>query len=486
MSAKPVGGAFLPAARARTGGMMERCSDARGGLWGLPVLQVVGRSIASAVNGVQEILEVVVCRRVEACGRYKKMEGKQGSRSLAANMWQKMSNHVRDCLRNVTFLFVRLLCLNYFILSKTQTEYLGGNNVTIKLRLFLLSASRNIILNMDAYVEDKDVLFQEVFAHLSTVEQQPETTKLDDDLLKRLERSLDASTPQNLLWQLLRTGENLLQSLQQDPRPLTRVLEKTVLLIPFDELKSSISSEKLEEGLRSSSIPIQLLCLAYLTRASDTPSGASFVAASSSLVQRLVTVWLSVESTEVSERALECIVALLAVDSLSSSTVVFAENRVGEAQGQGLMWRRIFYDPQVYSLMFLWTSLTRSNHDLKTKKVQQQVTISQGRLFDFLARVAELDWGAITTSSLPDVEKDFLRSESTNQPYGGLLRYAASNMIDSKDYLMEVLRQDFFMKLLNVVQEGGSQNVSPRLLEAIQQEAGVEQTQETANGGMHL
>lgn len=341
---------------------------------------------------------------------------------------------------------------------------------------------------MDAYVEDQDSLFREVFIHLQNVEQQPETTKLDEDLLKRLERSLDTRTLPTLLWQLLRSGENLLQILQQDPSPLTRLLEKTVLLIPFDELRSFISSEKLEEGLKSPSIPIQLLCLAYLTKASDKPSGAAFVAASSSLVQRLMTVWLSVESTEVSERALQCLVALLAVDSPESLTMIVAENRVGEATGQGLMWRRVFHDPQVYSLMYLWTSLKRSNYDLQSKKGQQQVTISQARLFDFLARVAELDWAAITTSSLPEVETDFVGSDTSDKLYGGLLRYAASHMIDAKDYLMEVLRQDFFMKLLNVVQEGANQNVSPRLLEAIQQEAGVEQgqPQQSANGGMHL
>ena len=339
---------------------------------------------------------------------------------------------------------------------------------------------------MDAYVEDKDVLFRELFAHIRNVEEQLGAAKLDDDLLKRLERSLDASTPQRKLWYLLQVGENLLQILQEDPRPLTRVLERTVQLLPFDELKASISSEKLEEGLTSPSIPVQLLCLAYLTKASDTPSGAAFVAASSSLVQRLVTVWLSVESTEVSERALECIVALLAVDSPDSSTVLFADNRVGEAQGQGLMWRRLFYDPQVYSLIFLWTSLRRSNHDLKSKKGKQRVTIAQGRLLDFLARIAELDWGATTTSSLPDVEKEFVQSEASSHPYGGLLRYAASEMIDPKDYLMEVLKEDFFVKLLKVLEEGGNRDVSPRLLEAIQQEAGAEQTQQSQNGRMHL
>ena len=340
---------------------------------------------------------------------------------------------------------------------------------------------------MDAYVEDKDLLFRDVFEHLNQVKEHQDTTKLDEELLRRAERSLDASSPQQLLWRTLQTGEQLLQTIQQDPKPLTRLLERTVQLIPFDDLRSSISPEKLEEGLKSPSIPVQLLCLAYLTKAADRPSGAAFVASSSGLVQLLITVWLAIESTEVSERALECIVALLAVDSTESVTVVAASSRLGEAQGQGLMWRRIFHDPEVYALMFLWTSLRSSRHDLKTKKGQQAVTISQARLFDFLSRVAEVDWTAITTSSLPSVEAKFTRQnvESPSQPYGGLLRYAAADMIDSSDYLMEVLRQDFFMKLLKVVEETGGRQVPPRQIQAIQEQAGVDTSQADTNG-LHL
>jgi hypothetical protein len=340
---------------------------------------------------------------------------------------------------------------------------------------------------MDTYVEDKDVLFKDVFAHLSKVEEQPASLTLDGDLLRRTERSLDASTQRDLLWRLLKAGEQLLQTLQQDPKPLTRLLERTVRLIPFDELKSSITTDKLEEGLKSSSVPIQLLCLAYLTQAADRPSGASFVASSSSLVQLLISVWLAVDSTEVSERALECILALLAVDNPDSVIVVTTDNRIGGAQGQGLMWRRLFHDSEVYSLIFLWTSLRQSRYDLKTKKGQQAVTISQARLFDFLARVAQLDWAAITTSSIPNVEASFMpaTSNTINQPYGGLLQYAASYMIDPSDYVMVVLRRDFFMKLLNVVEEGDSRQIKPRLLHAIQQGAGVDTLQVETNG-LHL
>ncbi|RMD43126.1 hypothetical protein DV735_g2057, partial [Chaetothyriales sp. CBS 134920] len=343
---------------------------------------------------------------------------------------------------------------------------------------------------MDTYVEDQDVLFRDVFAHLSEVNQQPAAKQLDADLLKRAERSLDSHTPRPLLWRVLQTGEELLKALQQDPTPLTRLLERTVQLIPFDALKTAISTAKLEEGLQSPSLPVQLLCLAYLTKAADRPSGAAFVAASASLVQLLVTTWLSSESTEVSERALESIVALLAVDSPGTLTVVPSDPAPGAAHGQGLLWRRIFHDPEVYSLLFLWTSSVQSNHNLDTKQGRQAVTISQARLFDFVARVAQLDWAEITSTALPKVEAAFIKQNAGDaraQPYGGgLLKYVASDMISQSDILMQVLRQDFFMKLLTGLEEGGSKTrLPPRMLQAIQQEAGVD-TLPSETDGMHL
>lgn len=336
---------------------------------------------------------------------------------------------------------------------------------------------------MDAYVEDQDALFVELFSHLQIVETDGAT--LDEDILKRAERSLDASTPRSNLWQLLSTGEALLQNLQQDPRPLTRLLERDISLIPFDELKNSISAQKLEEGLESPSVPVQLLCIAYLRKAADTPSGASFVAASSDLVQTFLTLWLATENTEVAERALEAIEALLVVDSTESTTVITSGERLGEVQGQGLLWRRIFNDADVYAILFEWTSLATTRQDINTKKGLHLVTISQGRLFDFIARVASLGWATVTTSSLPSIESKYT-SGMGDDPYGGLLRYAASYMIDASDIIMEVLRQDFFVKVLGVVEDNNIQSVSPRLLEAIQQGAGVETTRGPEDVGLQL
>src|SRR5690242_685202 len=114
---------------------------------------------------------------------------------------------------------------------------------------------------MDILNENQDELFRDLFTHLSEVEQEPEFKTLDSELLHRVERSLNRSTSAEHLWQLLRIGERLLPILRQDPTPLATLLEKDVDRIPYDELKAVISPAKIEEGLASPSVAVQLLCL---------------------------------------------------------------------------------------------------------------------------------------------------------------------------------------------------------------------------------
>lgn len=336
---------------------------------------------------------------------------------------------------------------------------------------------------MDQIVEDRTLLFNEVLAHLQKVQEQ---APLNDELLRRAWRNVDSHTPRATLWQILNVGEQTLQSVQQDPRPLTRLLEQTVRCLPFNELKERITTEKLEQGLQSPSASIQLLILAYLHKAADTPSGAAFVAFSSSLTKVLVTTWLASESTEVADRSVETLLALLLVDSPSTSTFITSEGTSGEAQGQGLLWQRIFSDPDVYELLYSWTSLSNSKHNVSTKKGLQQATISQGRLFDFVARAAPISWIDISTSRLPDVERKYTKGNASDQPYGGLLRYVASDMIDPTDFLMEMLRQDCFAKLLVAVQESQARDVTPRMLEAIRSDAGMDANGASGEDGVHL
>jgi hypothetical protein len=331
--------------------------------------------------------------------------------------------------------------------------------------------------------------FQELFAHLKEVEEDPQHKRLNYDILRDAQNNLSSTTPRETVWSLLANGERLLNIIQEDPRPLTRLLEVDISFIPFDKIKDSIPPHKLFEGLLSPSTSIQVLCLAYLRKAADSPSGVAWVGSNAGLVKQFITTWLTSDSTEVTERALESLMVLLRVDHIGRKVVVEEKGLKGEAQGQGLLWRRLFRDPEIYALFFHWTSLKSPEYREKSKQAIHRLTISQGRLFDFIARVAELDWSNITTSHFPEIEAKYSSHEIQDSQVGiSLLQYAASGMVDNTDPLMGVLRSDFFMKLLALIDEGkGEQEVPLKLLEAMREDAGeTTQTLSQTTEGMHL
>jgi hypothetical protein len=356
---------------------------------------------------------------------------------------------------------------------------------TVTFHIETFSAS---YFTMDAVKEDPDKLLPPLFAHLSTVESSP-ATALDVDLLKRAERSLDFSTPQPKLLQVLASGERLLPNLQQDPTPLTRLIEKPVSLIPFEVLQPLIPPDKLQDGLQSPLLvtqpvsPVQLLCLAYLMRASQTPSGAAFVATNEPLSKCLFEVWLLDENTEVADRALEVINALLTVDHPQSNTLI----GTGMAQGQGLFWRRIFHDPALYTFIFEATRGIETPRDvqgIRTPKQRQGMPgITQGRLFDFISRLAALDWTPMTMTAFHEFEAGFYGLQLTEE--GGLLCYAALHMIDKNDILMVALRQELFANLMESI-EKAQNGVNTRLLETIREESGVQVEDMNGVAGLHL
>lgn len=338
-------------------------------------------------------------------------------------------------------------------------------------------------------IDNNSASFQELFDHLAQVEKDPQNVRLSNDTLRDAENRLGSSTPREIVWNILDLGERLLSVLQEEPRPLTRLLEKDISLIPFDEIKDSISPLKIEEGLSSLSPSVQILCLAYLRKAADLPSGAAWVGSTSSLVQTLITTWLASESTEVTERALETIIVLLEVDHMAKTTVVRENGRSGDAKGQGLLWRRLFRDVEVYSLFFYWTSLKSTEYAIKSKKALDKATISQARLFDFIARVARIDWSDISHSHFPEVEAKYITpvtNDTSVRP--SLLQYAASGMVDVTDPLMDFLRREFFVKLLATIEEGSvSHEVPTKLLLEMRKNIGegMDEPQQTS-GGMHL
>src|SRR3984885_7631072 len=156
--------------------------------------------------------------------------------------------------------------------------------------------------------------FQELFTHLEEVQADPQLKRLNSDILRDAQNNLSSTTPREILWSLLANGERLLNIIQEDPRPLTRLLEVDISFIPFDEIKDAMPSHKLLEGLLSPSTSIQVLCLAYLRKAADSPGGFCLGWPYRGHCQTIHPYLVDFGQHRSYERALEALMVLLGVD----------------------------------------------------------------------------------------------------------------------------------------------------------------------------
>lgn len=145
------------------------------------------------------------------------------------------------------------------------------------------------------------------------------------------------------------------------------------------------------------------------------------------VVKALLRVLLVGEDTGVAEYAADVLLALLKVDSIS----------IG---GAGVLWRRLFGDEGVYRIFFESTRLEeggRAGH-------------AQSRLLELLPRIAACDWELLCRSRFAGVEADYFEvlPEQDGRAHGGLLYYAATNMVqDKEDVMMHMLVLEFYSAL---------------------------------------
>ncbi|OJJ87328.1 uncharacterized protein ASPGLDRAFT_43864 [Aspergillus glaucus CBS 516.65] len=276
--------------------------------------------------------------------------------------------------------------------------------------------------------------FPAVKAHLDQVQNDP-SISLDTTLLDKLKieltENVDPSVPATLLTQI----PQLLPVLQEDPTPLTVLGTRATVYFSFADLRSIEPSVNFVAGFKAPSPPINLLALSLLEKAGQIPSDAAIVAGDSELVASLVELWLSTSSTEVAQAALDTIWALLEIDNESPRENGGYE-KVG---GQGLVWRRIFTDKDVYGTLFSICSLSDNGPGNLPKRDK---TVAQGRLMGLLERAGRLRWDIISTSQVPEIESKY-QSNS-------LLHFAACQMVDKSDILMHMTLLKFFRDILEI------------------------------------
>ncbi|KAI7279133.1 hypothetical protein KC345_g5521 [Hortaea werneckii] len=182
-------------------------------------------------------------------------------------------------------------------------------------------------------------------------------------------------------------------------------------------------------------VPFNRLMLALLEKATGSPADAAHAASMLETVQAVVKLWLCTGDTGVATQAGQLIQDLLKVDSPAQG--------VGDAPtggGQGLVWRRVFGDRDVYSIFFESCSLS-SKVESMSKNAK---TLAQARLMEVLPRLAAMNWQAVANSHHRDIEAKYEIAQG-----GGLMDFAALRMVDYKeDVLMHRCLIDFFSDLM--------------------------------------
>lgn len=279
--------------------------------------------------------------------------------------------------------------------------------------------------------------FEEARLHLQQIQRDP-STKLDTNIIDKLKLELTENTDRNVPATLLIQISELLPVLQEDPTPLTTLAIKAAGYLSFSDLRAVDPPINFIAGFKAPSPPVNLLALSLLSKAGTVPSDAAIVAGDSELVASLVELWLSTSSTAVAQAALDTIWTLLEID-LASPLELGEHEPDGTTAGQGLFWRRIFTDKDVYGLLFSICSLEDNGPGGISKRDK---TVAQGRLMGFLVKAGQLRWDIISSSQVADVETKY-QSDS-------LLHFVACRMVDRGDVLMHMTLINFFHDLLAI------------------------------------
>ncbi|QIW95150.1 hypothetical protein AMS68_000668 [Peltaster fructicola] len=277
---------------------------------------------------------------------------------------------------------------------------------------------------------------ERLLEHLQKLQADPANTSVDTRLIDEADLVLpEQLQPQELL-QVIQNISSTLSTIRQDPSPLTNLLQKLLVPFSFADVLSFDPPVDFVSGLNVADhmVAINRLML-YLLEKAKRPADVATIANWPKVVQAYIHLWLATSDIGVASRAGQLLVNLLRIDKPSIS---HPDQKIPEpGTGQGLLWKRLFQDQDVYGTIY-------SDCDLKGSKLSKgQVTLAQSRLLEILPQLAALDWGAVTSSYHHGIESEHGLAE------GGLLSFAALKMVDYKDdVLSHCVLVDFYTQLL--------------------------------------
>lgn len=253
---------------------------------------------------------------------------------------------------------------------------------------------------------------------------------------------IEANTPP-LIPRLLPKITDILKKYEQDPAHLCSLAIKLLGPVNFTQVLSLASEDAIIQALRSTAPSANILAMTVLEKAANSPADAAILAMMNNVITNFLTQWLSAPQVEVGEKGGKVLGDLLDVDSDSRPpdglSVNGTEIVVKKPIGQGLMWRRIFHDHDIYDVIL---SLCSQHGPLDI----QQRSLAQGRLLRVLPRLSALNFRTLTSTDFTDLNARYANINSN----AGLLHFAALHMIDKEDLLMHLNLIDFFEALLSI------------------------------------
>ena len=285
--------------------------------------------------------------------------------------------------------------------------------------------------------------------HLDQVQADP-AIPLDEKLFKQTEvfLVLQLHEDSSQLIGLITSLSSLLQTLQQDPAPVISLLSKLVEPFSFSDILNLQPPVDFGAGLDIAAVPFNSLVLQLLAKATRSSKDVAILANMPVVVLALIKLLLCTRDIGVADRAANVLVDLLIADKEGSDVLnhgVGAET-LPKAGGQGLLWRRLFGDKDVYSLFYSICSL---EHAGPAPLGKREKTVAQARLLALIPRLGQLDWHVITRSHHPDIEEAYGLNASE-----GLLDFASLHMVNIKDdVLIHMNLLHFFSDLIKMIRE---------------------------------
>ncbi|KAL8646180.1 MAG: hypothetical protein Q9210_006284 [Variospora velana] len=283
-------------------------------------------------------------------------------------------------------------------------------------------------------------ILKQISVHLAGVAAEPAVKSLDERLLERLDRQVSEATAEEDRDTLIHQLAELLPNLQQDPTPLTTLIE--ILIRPasytFSRVLDIQPAVDFSSGLKAPSPPINMVTLLLLEKAKLRTSDTDIVAGKPEVVASLIQLWLSTPDTAVSQKAHEVFLGLLSAGEEGHGPVSSEDASRYKPHHQSLMWRRVFRDKDIYESIFRICSLRNAGQDGQLNK--RDKTVAQARLLDLLVKI---NCESIRSTQIEEVERRY------GVVQNGLLEFAAVRMVDYEDdVLMHMTLVDFFAELL--------------------------------------